>query len=587
MPGRYDGHSAGAPGGEHRVPQVATATVGNGRSAGFLSIGAGGPHLSKSPASGPAQAAVKTRVGTVSTWERFAGDTARFAVRLSFEPDPDKSVFDDPAYSGSWGSVRFWVEGLNICAHTVGGESDDSVHWYLLPLIEWLAGEWDPLLHEERLPVVDRFATAAEAMTVDPPLPIGVDDQRYYAALDDWQTWWRRHALESAADGGLLPRVFFRRWGDQVEVSWTSDRLVGAPEGFHFAAPQGRAHYPVGEIASILYEVATAAANELVRRYPSSERATAARDALAAASRADRAAGRLRWLIGLTERRAASILSKAERLLETTSPQTRDALLKPDTTDLVIQGSPHLVALFGSVAPDVSSDDVMTLTRLMIDFYAQQNVAASPQEDDLSRSFQMALAQVAAPTLPDYEQGNRLAEFAIAEFDVDDEQPVDIRAILRQAGTRTEDTELSDRGIRGLSLAGPGHRPTCILNLNYQFGRSEQVMRFTLAHELCHLLFDRWRAKRLAVASGPWAPQDIERRANAFAAAFLMPRPLLDRAAREVAEPYASVEWLVQMATLANTSAQATLERLANLGLLPEFRREALRAELFRRVAEG
>jgi Zn-dependent peptidase ImmA (M78 family) len=523
----------------------------------------------------------------VSTWERFAGDTARFAVRLSFEPDPDKSVFDDPAYSGSWGSIHFWVDGLNICAHTVGGESDDSVHWYLLPLVEWLAEQWDPLLHEERLPVVDRFATAAEAMTVEPPLPIGVDDERYYAVLDEWQTWWRHHALESAADGGLLPRIFFRRWGDQIEVSWRSDGLVGAPEGFRFAAPQGLAHYPVGEIAQILYEVAGAAAAELVRRYPPSERAIAARDALVAVSRADRATGRLRWLMGLTEQRATSILSKAERLLETTAQQTRDALLKPETSDLVIQGSPHLVALFGSVSPDVSSEDVVTLTRLMLGFYAQQNVAASPEEDDLSRGFQTALAHVAAPTLPDYEQGNRLAEFAIAEFDVDDEQPVDIRATLRQAGIRTEDIELSDRGIRGLSLAGPGHRPACILNLNYQFGRSEQVKRFTLAHELCHLLFDRWRAKRLAVASGPWAPQDIERRANAFAAAFLMPRPLLDRAAHETDEPYASFEWLVQMATLANTSAQATLERLANLGLLPEFKREALRVELFRQMAEG
>jgi len=108
-----------------------------------------------------------------------------------------------------------------------------------------------------------------------------------------------------------------------------------------------------------------------------------------------------------------------------------------------------------------------------------------------------------------------------------------------------------------------------------------------MAHELCHLLFDRWRARRLAVASGPWAPQDIERRANAFAAAFLMPRPLLDRAAYEVDAPYASVDWLVQMATIANTSALATLERLANLSLLPEFKRDALRYELLRRSVDG
>lgn len=245
-----------------------------------------------------------------------------------------------------------------------------------------------------------------------------------------------------------------------------------------------------------------------------------------------------------------------------------------------------LVALFGSVAPDVSSEDVTTLTRLMLEFYARQDAVHGTEEDAPLRAFPMALIDIAAPTLPDYEQGNRLAEFAIAELDVDDEQPVEVRAILDRVGARVEDVQLSDQGIRGVSLAGPGHSPTCFVNLNYQFGHNEQVTRFTLAHELCHLLFDRWRARRLAVASGPWAPQDIERRANAFAAAFLMPRPLLDRAAREVDAPFGSVEWLVEMAAIANTSALATLERLANLGLLPEFKREALRYELFRRTAD-
>jgi Zn-dependent peptidase ImmA (M78 family) len=527
----------------------------------------------------------------VSTWERFAGDTARFAVRLSFEPDPDKDVFDDPAYSGSWGSLRIWVDGLDVCAHTVGGESDESVHWYLLPLVEWLAEHWDPILHEERLPVVDRFATAAEAMTVEPPLPIGVDDERHYAALDEWQAWWRRHALESAADGGLFPRIFFRRWGDQIEVSWRSDGLVGAPEGLRFAAPLGRAQYPAGEVARALYEVATGAAAELVRRHPTSERAAASRDALRAVAQGDRVSGRLRWLVGLTAERAAGIWTQAGRLLESTAQRTRDALLNPVSGDLVIEGSPHLVALFGSVAPDVSAEDVTTLTGLMLDFYADESAAAGPEEDenDLWRGFHTALsdiADIAASTLPDYEQGNRLAQFACVELDVDDERPVDVRAILNQLAVRVQDIELSDGGIRGISLAGPGHRPACLINVSYQFGRSEQIKRFTLAHELCHLLFDRWRARRLAVASGPWAPQDIERRANAFAAAFLLPRSLLDRAAHEVDAPYASVDWVVRMAAIANTSALATLERLANLGILPEFKRDALRYELLRRSAD-
>jgi hypothetical protein len=127
----------------------------------------------------------------MSTWERLAGDTDRFAVRLSFEPDPDKDIFEDPAYGGSWGTLQIWADGLNICAHHAAGEPSDelyeSVHWYLLPLLEWIAKVWDPLLHEERLPLRNRAATAARAMTLDPPLPLGADPAHYYGDLDTWQ----------------------------------------------------------------------------------------------------------------------------------------------------------------------------------------------------------------------------------------------------------------------------------------------------------------------------------------------------------------------------------------------------------------
>jgi len=43
----------------------------------------------------------------------------------------------------------------------------------------------------------------------------------------------------------------------------------------------------------------------------------------------------------------------------------------------------------------------------------------------------------------------------------------------------------------------------------------------------CHILFDREYGTKWALASGPWAPRDLERRANAFAAMLLMPPGLL------------------------------------------------------------
>lgn len=517
----------------------------------------------------------------MSTWECFAGDTSRFAIRLAFEPDPDKDVFDDPAYSGSWGSLRIWVTGLEICAHTVAGETDDSVHWYLLPMLEWFAEQWDPLFHEERLPGADRFTTAAEAATAEPALPLGVSAEEYYAALEDWQEWWRRHALESAAEGGLFPRGFFRRWGDQVEVSWRSFGLAGEPEGFHFLAPEGHSYWPAADVAHVIHKVAAAASDELVRRYPTSQRAIALQAAFAAIPASDRAGERLRWLVGIVTERFEDLIGRARSALQGASERTRDALLRPSVGPLVIEGSPHLVALFGSVAPDVVTEDVITLTSVMLEFYAEEHELAFDAESNLlAWDTRAVLVELEAAALPAYEQGNRLADLVLSELEVDEERPVDVRSIIDHLGIRISEIELSDRGIRGISLAGSGHRPACFINNQYHFGRTEQIKRFTLAHELCHLLFDRWRARQLAVASGPWAPVNIERRANAFAAAFLMPRPLLDQAAREVDVPEASLEWLLQIAARAETSAQATLERLANLGLITNFVRDRLRDEV-------
>lgn len=82
--------------------------------------------------------------------------------------------------------------------------------------------------------------------------------------------------------------------------------------------------------------------------------------------------------------------------------------------------------------------------------------------------------------------------------------------------------------IRGAAVAGEGFSPRIFVNRTHHFNQNESGRRFTIAHELCHVLFDRTRARRLAhVSSGRWAAPGIEKRANAFAAYLLMPRGLV------------------------------------------------------------
>jgi Zn-dependent peptidase ImmA (M78 family) len=110
------------------------------------------------------------------------------------------------------------------------------------------------------------------------------------------------------------------------------------------------------------------------------------------------------------------------------------------------------------------------------------------------------------------------------------------------------------------------NRASCI-NPAYHDGDGSEVRRFTLAHELCHLLFDRGEDRKVAVASGPWAPRDIERRANAFAAMFLMPPDLVRRACRD-ASSLSTLDGVSEVAHRLHMSIAATIHRLANLNII-------------------
>ena len=85
-------------------------------------------------------------------WERLAGgDTSAFALKIAFMDDPDEGQGASEDVYRSWGAFQIWVDGWNLCAHQEEGERVESAHWYLLPLLEWFASRWNPLLHEERL----------------------------------------------------------------------------------------------------------------------------------------------------------------------------------------------------------------------------------------------------------------------------------------------------------------------------------------------------------------------------------------------------------------------------------------------------
>ena len=83
------------------------------------------------------------------------------------------------------------------------------------------------------------------------------------------------------------------------------------------------------------------------------------------------------------------------------------------------------------------------------------------------------------------------------------------------------------------------------------------------------MLFDRQSGRTLAQASGPWAPVEIEQRANAFAAMLLMPEPLLRAEFARLTHELAKMNQLESIADRVHKSLHAVTWHGVNLGLVP------------------
>ena len=65
---------------------------------------------------------------------------------------------------------------------------------------------------------------------------IGTEDAQERSFYRSAQAWHRRHGLRAAAEGGLFPDLYFRRYLDNIEVSWTGAPPPFAGETFSFVA---------------------------------------------------------------------------------------------------------------------------------------------------------------------------------------------------------------------------------------------------------------------------------------------------------------------------------------------------------------
>jgi len=513
-----------------------------------------------------------------------AGDPDRFAIRLEFVRNLDPG-FAAPEEDLSWGRAQIWAGGVNLCEHVDRAEVRKSVEWYLLPLLEWFAESWDPLFHEQRPPVANAGESAWQSLAeTNRPDRFERPDGWDSAADEAHTSWTSRHCLRAPRSGGLFPDVVVRRWRDEVELSWGESLQAGAPDGFRFLSASGFARLDPGAVAKPLYDVLHGAAGALLEEQRNSARLQSLSASVRNLADPHRQEVRTALIAGLGSL-ASTCLARWQRLrqkLDEDCPAFGDAIrdwFEPTGADpLYVAGTCEAAVMFGSASPTLTDGDVLEIATRLVRSSARKSPAA--------------WARVARDPQPlrvgesPWIEGYRLAQEWRERARVGQLRggAVDIEGHVEKLGVAVEDIELDDAGTAGLAVQPERGAPQIFINRRNPRCEFPSGRRFMIAHELCHLLNDRAYGRNLALISGPWAPRELEQRANAFAAALLMPPEEL-KGIRDQAE--VGFDTLLALARRLRVSTNALAHHLANCGLIGGATRDVLLAQLVNRQDAG
>lgn len=509
--------------------------------------------------------------------DNLYGHKGKFAIGLQFRCDPDTEYPVEPFLGNTWGSLQIWADGINLCSRIDDGQIFESVDWYFLNLFEWFIENWNPLFHEQRLPNKNTGSSAWHSLhlTEIPPPALEANEEELNKWESWWQDWWFRHSIISARDGGLFPDIVIRRCRDMVEISWGRSNLPGAPEHFRFIndEPNFKLLRPQS-VAEPIYQLLTDAARHLSEKLPCADRVKAFSKNVkklqaCGSDGCDLRKQRIAWLAGLgrTASEVTAVWERTERAIrsEKNSAVGTEKILETVGTPIVITGSCHAALMFGSMAPEIVEGDAIKLAHEMIRLHDPE-YSGSVLFDEMRSKLCEEVEQFVEP----WEQGCKLAcifhELNGTEFEQC--KSVEIEEIIDSLGIFVGDLDLSDAGIKGVSIAGLSFRPAIFLNPKNDFNNGHAGRRFSLAHELCHHLVDAEIGRPLALASGPWTPRSVEQRANAFAAEILIPDCLIHHDHTGQNADFSSFDGIIELSKEINVGKIALIKHLENKGII-------------------
>jgi Zn-dependent peptidase ImmA (M78 family) len=420
------------------------------------------------------------------------------ARRLEFDFTPGNH---DAALG--FGSLRVSIGNSSVWSN----EEGKGIPWTWIDLLEQLARAWPFLKYEESAPLGTNGLALLRADRFASP---DFDFEPAVQATRESYIFLRRHNLATGIEGLYLPNFSLLREGRNIWViSANITKLLDFAQTLQ----------TLSELGEVLARQVASAAQQ--------ERSRLALDAWR--NREPSLEAALQIKLG-SSRLAAEMVPQGETLAA-----YFDAL--PDAqNDDEYESSLLVAARMSEGVPLDSRRKILDLLR------ARPGTRLSAQLQQIAAEAETKLPSYYSQQ--PYKQGESLAQWARARFDIAPEAKADPQEVLGRLGV---DVTLHHFDIDMIDAVGcwdHRHGPAVLVNLDGEHAQSAAGRRATLAHELAHVLVDRRGSLPAAEVFGGSVPRHPEQRANAFAAEFLLPKSVAVERIRKASDVVKTIERL-------------------------------------------
>ena len=418
-------------------------------------------------------------------------------VRFELEQRPSKALrkFGNGRLTIYLGGEPIWI--------THQADRMHGIEWTWSDLLSFLTSNWAWLLNEQGLPLPVKYfpdilsGTAAdiwEKLSQKNSIELTKEQKR------SLRTFCQRHNLAEASSGIVLPSLFLLRIGNQLLFSSEKKQiLINIQDGYQLLSQVGDTIYrwmePYADGGTQPLLDAWKTRDQRVKEIITSKE----------------------YLLARMDRDSFNVLS---RQMNHQWNNTWDgSIMRESEIFAAARMSAGFVPISQQIdilniiktCPAINTERINVLSNYLCNFYLL--ISESSEKD--------------TKTLQDYVIGYALADELRKYLHVEDDNSLNPEDIINNIGVYIYERKWLETPIDALSCWSDNHGPLIILNVadgkrcSHEYGR-----RFTLGHELCHLLIDRGNSLGLVDIFGYGMPSFMERRASAFAAELLLPRDL-------------------------------------------------------------